>query len=122
MSMDFGCSCCAVPTLVYSCIGVLIVSHLIGKLPLNGKAQIGLKLVSYGAAVIIAVCAILMQMLEKDPELRSWFFAKLCSALSKSAALNEKRCRLLSDAKGVVVEIGLGPGTNFKVSEMPNNL
>jgi len=114
MDIDFGCPCCIAPALLYTCVGIYVVSFLISKLPLHKNLQVGLKWVSYFTAALVVAFAVLMAMLERDPELRSWFFAKLCSAMSKSPAINEKRCGLLAGASGVVVEIGTGPGTNFK--------
>jgi SAM-dependent methyltransferase len=114
MDIDFGCPCCIAPAILYTCVFIYVASFLISKLPLHKNLKVGLKWISYLTAALVIAFAVLMAMLERDPELRSWFFAKLCSAMSKSPAINEKRCGLLAGVRGVVVEIGTGPGTNFK--------
>jgi len=114
MPLDFGCPCCVAPMIMYTIAAVFVASALISKLPLHKNVQLGLKWLSYLTGAVVIAFAVLLAMLERDPELRSWFFAKLCSSMSKSPALNEKRCELLAGARGVVVEIGTGPGTNFK--------
>jgi len=114
MALDFGCPCCIAPAIMYTIAAMFVVSALISKLPLHKSVQLGLKWVSYLTGALVIAFSVLLAMLERDAELRSWFFAKLCSSMSKSPALNEKRCGLLAGASGVVVEIGTGPGTNFK--------
>ncbi|CAM9282023.1 unnamed protein product, partial [Ectocarpus fasciculatus] len=64
--------------------------------------------------VLIALLAIFLGVLQQQPQLRSQFFAKLITHMTKSGHLLQERCNLLSGVSGKVLEFGPGPGTNFK--------
>jgi len=52
-------------------------------------------------------------ILQRNDDLRAWAFSKLCASMEEGA-MAEARCSLLGGIDGVVMEIGTGPGTNFK--------
>jgi SAM-dependent methyltransferase len=111
-----GCPCCDISIVIYVVLGCYLATKCIGVLPVHKHVRTGLNAVSFTAGISILLMAVFMAVLKSDPEFRSMVFAKLCSAMTKSPHMNEKRCGLLqnSGVRGVVVEIGTGPATNFR--------
>jgi SAM-dependent methyltransferase len=75
------------------------------------------KLIKYSVYTITALLgglALLLTVLNHNAELRGQFFAKLCKALSAPGPIDDIRCPLVNRAHGNILEIGPGPGTNFR--------
>ena len=72
---------------------------------------------------LLAFCgiafAIMLGILQRDESLRQWAFSKIMTSMAsgKDPVMNQMRCDLLGNVSGVVMEIGTGPGTNFKCWE-----
>jgi hypothetical protein len=111
-----GCPCCDSTLMMMTVMVVYCLLQGLRSLPIaqGSKTKLCMSVFSYVAGGILFAIAILFGVLERSDDTRSWFFAILCGALSKSPHMNERRCNLLNNISGVVVEIGVGPGTNFK--------
>lgn len=64
--------------------------------------------------MVVLSFALFLLLLSSFPSLRSQWFAKLCNMLSKPGPLDDWRCGVASKARGNVLELGSGPGTNFR--------
>lgn len=73
-----------------------------------------LSLFAYIVGFLIFVSAIGIAILANKPEIRANFFSKLMTNMSKDSSLDEIRCDLFKNIKGKVLELGPGPGTNYK--------
>ena len=62
----------------------------------------------------VLTVAISIGILSSSEDLKSRVFAQLFVQMSKSKALDNYRCGLLSEIRGRVLEIGPGPGTNLR--------
>lgn len=73
------------------------------------------KVISSVLTVIIAIVAIALGVLAVNQNLKNLFFSKLAvTLLLKDQPLDKDRCDLFRNVKGRVLEIGPGPGTNFR--------
>ena len=69
---------------------------------------------SCSLSLSLLVLSLTLLILSNNPSLRSRSFASLCGILSKPSPLDEFRCRALQGVEGKVLELGPGPGTNFR--------
>jgi len=100
------CDCCGSSSLLTLCIASFLV-NLLTKSMKRGR-------VALFSACLQLIWSTLLVILLLSSNVRLFFFARLCGVLSQNKDLDEKRCELLSLARGKVVEIGPGPGTNFR--------
>lgn len=113
------CPCCVSQPFVYLLIGLLLSFQIIRYIRNKLNPQhVVLKLLSnvlfYGISIIIGLIAIFLGLLSSSPSMRQQFFSKLCIQLGKNSQLDEIRCNLVKNLSGRVLEIGPGPGTNFR--------
>ena len=107
------CPCCipgvAVP-LITTALAILLTlrSTSLGKR--SALVSFLLKLV----ACLALLSALLLSALGSSQALRNKFFSSLCLLLSRPGPLDAHRCPLVQRAAGKVLEIGPGPGTNFR--------
>lgn len=66
------------------------------------------------ALVLLGSVSIFCMLLLSSKSAQMFLFSKLCSQLSKNGSLDARRCDLLAQVRGRVLEIGPGPGVNFK--------
>jgi SAM-dependent methyltransferase len=69
---------------------------------------------AYIIGFMIFISAIGITILANNSEIRAKFFSKLMTNMSKDSSLDEIRCDLFKNIKGKVLELGPGPGTNYK--------
>lgn len=65
------------------------------------------------ALVLLAALSLLCMFLLSSKSAQMLLFAKLCGQLSNHNSLDKRRCELLSQVRGRVLEIGPGPGVNI---------
>lgn len=115
------CSCC-IPAVLS---GVLLLawvifasaSALVGTVSKKKGTRLHrlLSIIVYGLSAIIFLFASFLGILHVSGDLRSFFFAKLCAGLAGDVDMQEFRCNHIGhNMNGRVLEIGPGPGSNFK--------
>ena len=118
--MEFG-SCCGVCDVTIM-VGIVLVFWLLlqavnsVKKHLPRWAQKIVQVCLYLLAFCGMAFAIILGMLQHDESLRQWAFSKIMTSMAngKNPVMNQARCDLLDNVSGMVMEIGTGPGTNFK--------
>lgn len=119
MNNLLACPCCSIPLVVTFAFGWIVVSKLIFMVankisPANRNIKIILSITSWISVVFIGLLAIAIGILKTNPDLQARFFAAFCTRMTKSPNFDSIRCGLLKDISGKVLEIGPGPGTNFR--------
>lgn len=120
MSVFNACPCCVSTGLLIYGGGVAIVLLGFGKvLELTfPNAKLGIKVYKYISAilsVVIALVAIAYGVLSTNESVRSFAFAKMMEAgATGSNPMDALRCATIQNLSGRVLEIGPGPGTNFR--------
>ena len=121
MNIASVCPCCASPVL----LGVLLIawtvfistSMIIGKFSKKGsRVQWILKLLSWLVSGALVLFAVILGVLQLSPSARAFVFAKMCAGMGKEPEMVAFRCAHVGQHKlhGRVLEIGPGPGANFK--------
>ena len=121
MNIASSCPCCTSPVL----LGVLLfawtvfvsTSMVIGKFSKKGsRVQSILKVFSWLLTGAIVLFAIALAILQLSPSSRAFVFAKMCAGMGKEPEMVAFRCGHVGQHKvhGRVLEIGPGPGANFK--------
>jgi len=140
--MSSPCPCCAVPIAAVSLLLVSIVSFFLfdmiersatmsskKKNSTNSKnysstaMRLSASFSKYFFCFIALSLSVFLGVLETVPSSRQLFFSRFCEFMASStssAALDEHRCDLLKGLKGSVLELGCGPGTNFKCMSTKN--
>lgn len=105
------CACCATP-LLYTFMALTV-----GLIFLLNASKKFSKFISIPLAVLSLIAAalfIFFGVLSSSEDARNRFFAFFFTAMAKSGHLDSHRCALLESLSGKVLEIGPGPGTNFR--------
>lgn len=117
--MFSACPCCLPTEVIILFCSAFIISYVAKNVlskffPEQSILKKILQGTTYTLAFGVGAIAIFLGILAQNPVLNQKFFAKLCLRLSKSPHLDEIRCELLKNVEGRVLEIGPGPGTNFR--------
>jgi len=109
--MNVLCPCC-MPTI---CVNVLTSALLLllSLKYLNNKSKL-LTYIIYLTSAILLLLGSFLAILANSPPLRSQVTATVITALNQPGPLDDHRCPLVNQASGNVLEIGPGPGTNFR--------
>lgn len=118
---DGACPCCVSTALFltlaagFVVINVVqrVVERLVPSASLLGKACRLTAILSHALVVVVAIG---LGALNASPSLRSFVFYKFAMRVlaGDNAAVDSPRCELVSRLSGRVLEIGPGPGTNFR--------
>ena len=68
------------------------------------------RVITYSFTLLILVCGVVLS----SKEVQKFIFSKVCLKLVQSTKLDSVRCGLVSGVQGRVLELGPGPGTNFR--------
>jgi len=114
------CPCCAAPAFLIA-LGVagsllLVLDKIIRlSIPNNRIVKIVYKIVTYVFMAVVTLTAIAIGTLRVNDELRDWVFFKFSLVvLVADSPIHQTRCDLIGNIAGKVLEIGPGPGTNFR--------
>jgi len=118
------CPCCGLPSLLFAIFATYLavrVTESIFAVNQDAAGRLkdsvfvkGLRLASRSLGVFLVGTAVFLFLLRNSPSLQQRFFSILCSCLASNPALDARRCALLEGLHGTVVELGPGPGTNFR--------
>lgn len=98
--------------LLFKGLDFLVLSWL---LPRYKIAQRVYKIITNIFSALVALLAISLGVLSVQPDLKDWVFAKFAVVvLLADTPLDTIRCDLIGGISGRVLELGPGPGTNFK--------
>lgn len=117
--MSVACPCCipSITIVVLLCAWIVLRCSLfiINRLfPNVFLLKNTLKGVSWLVSVTIALIAVALGVLQSMPSFRSLIFAQICAKMVQGGDLDEIRCSHIGNISGRVLEIGPGPGTNFR--------
>ena len=114
------CPCCAFSVVVVAVV-VVWLTTLMSKSYLQNifpsKKGIINKLLIFLVWVTsfsVGVLAIGLGLLSSTSHIRSIFFSKFCFAMTRSPIMDPIRCQHIRNLNGRVLEIGPGPGANFR--------
>jgi SAM-dependent methyltransferase len=65
-------------------------------------------------SLVVALLAIFLGVLQTQKDIREQFTAALISKMTQSPGMDPIRCAHVAHVKGRVLELGFGPGTNFR--------
>jgi len=100
-------------------VSVLLLVLLLGDIFLTKAVGMNRLFILPLALVALANLALVPLLLSQD--LQRFLFSRLCLAI-KSKLLDHKRCEVLSQARGRVMELGPGPGVNFECFKSNANI
>lgn len=114
-----NCPCCYSSFFWISIIGFVVLVQIINFVLKNILKSLQLeflhKWIAKGFFLITSVLIVLIAILASSNDLQSALFAKLADTLLlKEQALDGPRCDHIKHVHGRVLEIGPGPGTNFR--------
>jgi len=110
-----GCCGDGGPNSVFALILVLAVGDLVLS-KAAGKSRLFILPLAVVSLINLALVPLLL-----SPDLQRFLFSRLCLAI-KSKLLDQKRCEVLSQARGRVMELGPGPGVNFECYKKNPNI
>jgi len=113
MSSSVSCPCCESVQVVLGLAAVLLsLQYLMSKLDKDASPILrALLKVTFGLNIL--VCCLVLLLVSSESS-RQWLFSKIFQAIGSPKKPDPVRCDLLAEARGRVLEIGPGPGTNFK--------
>lgn len=116
-----ACACCALPGLAPLVLVLFLATSLFSWLVRLAVRKSGCRKCSCVVAVadrlpsiLVVVVLGVLGLLAYDDELRSLFFSRFLTRLSRGTDLDSVRCAKFSGLEGKVLELGPGPGTNFR--------
>ena len=116
------CAGCDASFLVLALTATWVALTLFRQVPFVPKpAQTIARWTSYAFGLLVLTTAIFLGVLERDDTLRNYVFSRIMTFIAKGEEMTKTRCALLENVKGHVLEVGTGPGTNFRCWGHPDN-
>lgn len=112
------CLCCYLPNICLQLLSASVLGFITSRFFDRGKrSQRFARLTVILVSTLTLVFTLFLIALSAIPVLRQAWFAKLCVTLSQPGPLDLPRCEVAGQAYGKVLELGPGPGTNFRCYE-----
>ena len=115
--MEFApsCSCCIASYLALQMIIAFLLLYAgTTSMLITKKSTIFWKVLIVALNIVLLVSICITMALTQSSDFRAWFFSRLFFYISNIDKPDPTRCALFSNIKGRVLELGPGPGTNFK--------
>jgi hypothetical protein len=113
--MPSGCPCCYPTMLLVTLLALSLIVQLTTSIIKHFLPSKVLKWISYFIHGVIIVIAVTFGILMASAEVRDFVFFKFAmSVLLVDKPMDAIRCQQFSGVSGRVLEIGVGPGTNFR--------
>lgn len=128
MFVPTPCACCLSSTVLVALGVVVLIVHMFGKTLtyLMPRQKLGLKIYGWMSFILnisIVLVAIFFGVLISNEKARNFVFYKLISGMAKYPhPMDELRCENLKNLSGRILEIGPGPGTNFRCWQNNTNI
>lgn len=98
--------------ILFKGLDILVLSWLLPRFTFASKVY---KFLTNVVSALVAVLAISLGFISVQPDLKDWVFYKFAVVvLLQDTPLDPIRCDLIGGISGRVLELGPGPGTNFK--------